>query len=102
MTEVFEANKTSLNISMKLTLTQDTGDIMQDIKTKIDEYLQSLREDFGTSETKVVRISMIENKILDVTGVVDITGTKINGLEKNLVLDEIAIPILGEVTYDRI
>ncbi len=102
MTEVFEANKTSLNISMKLTLTQDTGDIMQDIKTKIDEYLQSLREDFGTSETKVVRISRIENKILDVTGVVDITGTKINGLEKNLVLDEIAIPILGEVTYDRI
>ena len=75
---------------------------MQDIKTKIDEYLQSLREDFGTSETKVVRISRIENKILDVTGVVDITGTKINGLEKNLVLDEIAIPILGEVTYDRI
>ena len=102
MTEVFEANKTILNISMKLTLTQDAGDIMQDIKSKIDEYLQSIREDFGTSETKVVRISRIENKLLDISGVVDITETKINGQENNLALDEITIPILGEVTYDRI
>lgn len=102
MTEVFEANRTTINIDMKLTLTQDAGDIIQDIKIKIDEYLQSIREDFGTSETKVVRISRIENKLLDISGVVDITETKINGQEKNFVLDDITIPILGEVTYDRI
>lgn len=102
ITEVFGANKQTLNISMRLTLSRDTGDITQDIKSKLDEYLQGIREDFGSSETKVVRISRIENKILDIPGVIDISETKINSLESNVTLDDITIPLLGEVQYDSL
>lgn len=102
ITEVFGANKQTLNISMRITLSRDTGDITQDIKSKLDEYLQGIREDFGSSETKVVRISRIENKILDIPGVIDISETKINSLESNVTLDDITIPLLGEVQYDSL
>lgn len=53
----------------------------------------------GTNKkTLVVRVSQIETKVLNVEGVIDITGTKINGGTQNIPLASNAIPVLGVVT----
>jgi len=48
----------------------------------------------------VVRISQIETRALDIAGVLDISGTKINGAAANLALDPKQIPNLGDVTNE--
>ena len=46
----------------------------------------------------IVRISQIESRILDIEGVTDITGTKLNGLEENLQLGTDELAVRGEMT----
>ena len=60
-------------------------DLLGDIKTVIAEYCSELNATWSTKSI-VVRVSQIEARILDIPGVVDITGTTINGAEANLVI----------------
>ena len=46
----------------------------------------------------VVRISQIETRLLTVKGIVDVTGTKINGMAANLSISGNKIPVIGAVT----
>ena len=45
----------------------------------------------------MVRVSQIETRLLAVKGVLDIGGTAVNSAEKNLVLCEREIPVLGGI-----
>jgi len=45
----------------------------------------------------VVRISQIETRLLNIEGIIDIEGTKINALEKNYIVSENSIVTLGTV-----
>ncbi len=45
-----------------------------------------------------VYISQIESRILDLDAVLDIFGTRLNGIESNLVLGTDALAMRGEVT----
>ena len=49
------------------------------------------------SGSLVVRISQIENRILNLEGVLDIADTTINGVEDNLLLKKDEIPVFGGV-----
>lgn len=69
-----------------------------EIRKAIEDYLLELRKQWQDTSHIVVRISQIEGRILGVTGVIDISGTTLNGNSENLTLDEYEIPILGEVT----
>ena len=51
-----------------------------------------------SDEPLVVRVSQIESRILGVAGVLDITGTKINGKAANHTLAADKIPVLGTIT----
>ena len=96
---VAAATGTTINLSFTLTLeTGTTYDaISGQIETALQAYYNGLIDSWADADALVVRISQIESRILDVPGVVDITGTTINGSAENLVLSSVAIPIMGTV-----
>lgn len=96
---VAAATGTTINLSFTLTLeTGTTYDaISGQIETALQAYYDGLINSWADADALVVRISQIESRILDVPGVVDITGTTINGSAENLVLSSVAIPIMGTV-----
>jgi uncharacterized phage protein gp47/JayE len=95
---------TGLTVNVSAILTLDTGytvDAVKDsIASAISAYLLTLRqawEDNAFSST-VVRIAQVEARILTVTGVLDVSGTQLNGDDENLTLTFEKVPLMGEVT----
>lgn len=88
-------------IKLSTTITYQEGWTWEDVKPyaekAIDEYFSELAKNWADSDGLVVRISQIETRLLNVSGVVDISGTKINGVEENLVLDADTIPKRGDL-----
>ena len=97
----------SVEINISATLTLDTGYTLDTIKPQvesaIDSYLLSLRKAWESNEqnTEVVRLSRIEQAILTIEGVIDVTNTKINGSENNTEIVWTSTPILGAVTVEE-
>lgn len=99
---VVGAEKQTVNVKTRITIERDIDNITRDLTKAIEEYLHELRTGFGSDEATVVRISAIENKILGIKGVIDVSNTTINGVEKNLTIEDKSIPVIGEVEYDRL
>ncbi|NLI90205.1 MAG: baseplate J/gp47 family protein [Epulopiscium sp.] len=72
-------------------------DIKTNVETAIDNYFAELDGMWADNENLVVRISQIETRLLNLTGVLDIENTKINGMAENIILDKDAIPVRGEI-----
>ena len=91
---------TTINVSF--TLTFDAGaswtSVQTAVKAAIQSYFDELTHTWADTDGLIVRVSQIETKVLNVPGVIDITGTKINGQTANISLDADAIPVLGVVT----
>lgn len=68
------------------------------IEEAIKAYLLELRKEWSTSTQIIVRVSQIDNHILNVKGVVDVSDTKINDQAANLTLGGFQIPVLGGVS----
>ncbi len=72
-----------------------------DIIQAMSDYMTGLCTTWGDgSDTDyiMVYISRLESAVLDVQGVLDISGTTLNGSTSNLALDTDEVPVLGEVT----
>ena len=67
------------------------------IQDAIDQYFHELCQTWDEDDEMTVRISQIESKILACEGVIDISGTTLNGSDSNLSLAENEIPIRGTV-----
>ena len=67
------------------------------ILNAIDQYFIELGQTWVESEGLVVRISQLESKILNCTGVIDIQNTTLNGSGSNLSLAVDEIPVRGTV-----
>lgn len=97
---VSAVEETTINIAT--TITYQTGysysDVQSYVEAAIDAYLLSLAKTWQDESNLVVRISQIEYALLGITGIVDITGTTINGNATNLQLDANAIPVRGTIT----
>ena len=93
---------TGTTIDVSFTLTFDgtaTWESTQDaVKAAIQSYFDELSQAWADSTNLIIRVSQIETKILNVDGIIDITGTKINQGTANISLTAEAIPILGAVT----
>lgn len=63
----------------------------------IDEYFNELKATWEDNENLTVRISQLESRILDCEGVLDISGTSLNGSTSNLALGTDEIPVRGSV-----
>lgn len=97
---IASVSETTVNISA--TITYQTGydfaAIKSYIEAAIDAYFLELRETWSEEDALVVRISQIEARLLNVTGIVDISGTTLNSGTVNLVLDADNIPVRGTVS----
>ena len=63
----------------------------------LEAYFLEMRKAWADGDL-VVRISQIENRILNLHGVLDIADTTINGVADNLILLQEELPVLGGVT----
>lgn len=70
------------------------------VNAAIDNYFGELAQNWEKSDSLIVRISQIESRILAECSqmIADIGGTKLNGLEENIMLDADSIPIRGDVS----
>lgn len=93
---------TGLTVNVATTVTLAGGYVWADVSpyitAAIEAYLETLREGWENQSVVTVRISQVDAAILTVTGVVDVTGTKLNTVAANLVLTANQIPLLGTVT----
>lgn len=99
--KVFGVSAQTVNISF--TLTYSSGYSWATVSTAVtaamNDYFKELAEGWEDAEGNlIVRISQIETRVLAITGIVDITATKINGVASNLTLNDDAIPSLGTIT----
>lgn len=90
---------TPINVETTVTLQSGMviGQVQDDIKNALSEYLLSLRRVWKDENRVVVRVAQIEARVLNVPGIVDITNTKLNGSAANVELGEEQIPMLGTV-----
>lgn len=72
--------------------------VKEQIKEIISSYLAELRQTWAEEDGLTIRIIQIEAQILNITGVIDILGTTLNGSDTNIVLGTYEIPVLGGVT----
>lgn len=87
------------NITVKTNITFDTGYGWSNLQSTIDEvisnYMLELRKSWADNSYLVVRISQIETRLLNIKGIVDIGGTKLNGASDNLILEKFEVPMFG-------
>ena len=92
----------SVALQIETTITFSEGYSWSNCQVAIEEavnaYLLELRKEWSNSTQLIVRVSQIDNHILNVKGVIDVTDTNINGQTSNLTLTEFQIPVLGGVS----
>ncbi len=89
-----------IDVKLELVLQQnvDQNLLQNSIEDAINEYFYKLKQGWDEkNEPLVVRLSQIENRVLDVDGVIDISSTSLNGNDCNLVLSDFEIPKLVSV-----
>jgi uncharacterized phage protein gp47/JayE len=67
------------------------------ILNAIDQYFNEISAEWEDSKKLFVRISQLESRILDCEAVLDIEGTKLNGVASNVLLEGNQIPVRGTV-----
>ena len=95
---------TSVTINVETSLILDTGytaaSVLPDVQAKIEAYLDELRKSWQDTSPIIVRVALIDARVLDVPGVLDVTNTKINGAAANATLAGDGVPVLGQVTIN--
>lgn len=91
----------STDITVSATLEYEAGysyDVLQEaIETALEKYFTNLRATWEDSSQLVVRISGIENALIDIDGVLDASNTRINDSASNLKLGEYTVPNLKNI-----
>ena len=93
---------TALEIDVAVDVTLQEGytwdDVSGAVNTAIDGYFSELNAEWDDNTNLIVRISQIETRLLNIAGIIDITGTTLNGEATNLVLSADFIAVRGAVT----
>ena len=96
---VVSAVEKSIEVACRLTLLEGYTweQIRANAERAINDYLLEMRKVWENGGL-VVRVSQIENRLLNLDGVLDIANTTVNGVEDNLVLADDELPVFGGVT----
>ena len=91
---------TSVNVQTHITFEENYNwdSVKTSVEKVIADYFKELAVTWEDTNNLIVRISQIETRILDVTGVMDIADTTLNGTTQNLTIESNYIPVKGEVT----
>lgn len=88
-------------INIETTLSYAIGYSWERVKSNvlavIDKYFTELNASWQNIDNIIVRIAQIESRIMDVTGIIDIQNTKINGKAENLTVDKDSIVSRGTI-----
>ena len=94
-------NKVLININFP-TLVLDDGldweDVQLEVSQAAGDYLLELKKTWEESTQLVIRIAQLESRILEISGIIDVQDTTINGIANNFILDENSIPERGGIT----
>ncbi len=105
---------TEKTVNIKAKISVKSGFVLSDVKPQVTEaindYLKDLNQEWKDTQTVsvneftntglIIRVSKIESRILDVTGVLDVEETTINGSKRNLQLGVDEFVKLGGLTYE--
>lgn len=93
------ADNVTINIKTSVTCQEGYSfeGLLDEITAAMEAYLLEIRTAWANESASVVRISQIETRILNITGIIDVTGTKINNVASNLTLGAYEIPVLGVI-----
>lgn len=97
--KVESAKEKRIDIQSTLTFEEGYGwgNLQGLLEEAVCDYLLELRKEWADSSCLIVRVSQVDNRLLNVPGVVDVRGTSINGMSENLYLGEYEIPVFGGV-----
>lgn len=87
-------------VSIKSRITLNDGYQWSQVKPKAEETLEAYFLEMHKNWEKgnlVVRISQIENRLLNLDGILDVADTQLNDVASNLALAQEEIPLLGGV-----
>jgi len=93
------ADNVTINIKTSVTCQEGYSfeGLLDEITAAMEAYLLEIRTAWADESSSVVRISQIETRILNITGIIDVTNTKINNVASNLALGVYEIPVLGVI-----
>ena len=99
MVTVVGVDETTVDISAKVTLSEGYtwDDVSTYVSDAIDSYFMSLNSEWDNNKNIIVRLSQIEMRILNVTGIIDVAEITLNGSTSNLTIDKDSIVIRGNV-----
>lgn len=93
-------HETIINIELELVF--QNGGTWENTQTRVQEiiasYLQELNKIWEDNNSIIIRISQIESRLLEIEQILDITSTKINGVEENLTLAPDNIAVIGVIS----
>ena len=94
------AEEVELQITTQLTFKETSWEnVRQDVEGVVEKYFRELRSKWSEDDV-VVRISQIEARLLDIEGIIDVQGTKLNGSSTNLYLTDEQVPVLVGVVNE--
>lgn len=78
----------------------DWSEVETAVINTVNNYFLELNQDWENQANIIVRISQIETRILNISGIIDIQNVTINGETSNYTVGANNIPILGAITPD--
>lgn len=88
-------------VSVRTTLTFEPGysweNLQKSLEQAVSAYLLELRKEWADAPYLVVRVSQINNRLLSVSGILDVQNTTVNASESNVKLEKDEIPVLGGI-----
>ncbi|MCX4265782.1 MAG: baseplate J/gp47 family protein, partial [Firmicutes bacterium] len=96
---VAAAKAKSVAVGLQVSLREgwQLADVQAAVAGCIDEYFADLAADWSAAAYLTVRVSQLEARILQLNGVLDVSGLTFNGRAANLLLAADEIPVRGQV-----
>lgn len=76
----------------------DWSEVETAVVNTVNNYFLELNQDWENQANIIVRISQIETRILNISGIIDIQNVTINGETSNYTVGANNIPVLGTIT----
>lgn len=94
------AEEVEVQIATQLTFKETSWEnVRQDVEGVVEKYFRELRGKWSEDDV-VVRISQVEARLLEIEGIIDMQGTKLNGSSNNLYFSDEQVPVLVGVANE--
>ena len=96
--EPVEEVPVEITTSITFSETYTYESLQEQILAAVEAYVLNVRKGWAEADGLIMYISRLESAILDVQGVLDVSGTTLNGTAANLAFGVDQIPVIGGIT----